>query len=42
MPTDLWAIQPTGREIMDFKKAVSVRVNMVISLKTKALLFENT
>jgi hypothetical protein len=22
-PTDLWAIQPTCREIMDFKKAVS-------------------
>jgi hypothetical protein len=22
----LWAIQPTGREVMDFKKAVSVRV----------------
>ncbi len=25
-PTDLWAIQPTGREITDFKKPVSVRV----------------
>jgi hypothetical protein len=27
LPTDLWAIQPTGREVTDFKKAVSVRVN---------------
>jgi hypothetical protein len=27
LPTDLWAIQPTGREVMDFKKALSVRVN---------------
>jgi hypothetical protein len=26
VPTDLWAIQPTGRETTDFKKAVSVRV----------------
>ncbi len=27
-PTDLWAIQPTCREITDFKKAVSQRVNL--------------
>ncbi len=26
-PTNLWAIQPTCREITDFKKAVSQRVN---------------
>jgi hypothetical protein len=25
----LWAIQPTGHEIMDFKKLVSERVNGV-------------
>jgi hypothetical protein len=27
LPTDLWAIQPTGREVTDFKKPVSVRIN---------------
>ncbi len=27
LPTDLWAIQPTGRELTDFKKPVSKRVN---------------
>ncbi len=27
MPTDLWAIQPTGSEVTNFKKAVSQRVN---------------
>jgi hypothetical protein len=26
LSTDLWAIQPTGREVTDFKKPVSVRV----------------
>jgi hypothetical protein len=26
LPTDLWAIQPTCREVTDFKKAVSQRV----------------
>jgi hypothetical protein len=30
LPTDLWAIQPTGREIMDLKTAVSMRVKLVI------------
>ncbi len=27
MPTDLWAIQPTGRETTDSKTAMSERVN---------------
>jgi hypothetical protein len=26
LPTDLWAIQPTGREVTDFKKAICVTV----------------
>jgi hypothetical protein len=28
LPTDLWAIQPTCREVTDFKKAVSQRVKV--------------
>jgi hypothetical protein len=31
LPTDLWAIQPLCREVMDFKKAVSQRVNRLKS-----------
>jgi hypothetical protein len=30
LPTDLWAIQPTGREVTDFKKPMSERVNAKI------------
>jgi hypothetical protein len=31
LPTDLWAIQPTSREVRDFKKAVSVKVKETVS-----------
>jgi hypothetical protein len=29
LPTDLWAIQPIGREVTDFQKAICVRLNRI-------------
>jgi hypothetical protein len=40
LPTDLWAIQPTCREVMDFKKAVSQRVKTTL-VRQKLLNFAN-
>jgi hypothetical protein len=34
LPTDLWAIQPTGRELTDFKKPMSERVKIKIQEET--------
>jgi hypothetical protein len=39
LPTDLWAIQPTGHEVTHFKKAASVRVN-IFTYAVQGLLHE--
>jgi hypothetical protein len=38
LPTDLWAIQPTCREVTDFKKAVSQRVKKKLRIMKQKLM----
>ncbi len=40
LPTDLWVIKPTGRELTDFKKPVRERVKQILEKFQKFLFYK--